>query len=149
MVVRENRIPLFTLSGHETKAPAKCSSPQVPLHRTTRQQWESSSGIGGHNGHVNGYQIAPGAVIQPELHSIAGCRGIASAVRPVEPPRSGFIVHEAEASFGIEKLDESLHGFAAPTNEREEEQDTNSGRIRHPIWRAWRACWALWQLPSR
>ena len=33
---------------------------------------------------------------------------------------------EAEASFGIEKLDESLHGFAAPTNEREEEQDTNS-----------------------
>jgi hypothetical protein len=37
-------------------------------------QWESSSGIGGHNSHVDGYQIVPGAVIQPELHRIAGCR---------------------------------------------------------------------------
>ena len=64
--------------------------------------------------HVDGYQVASRAVIQPELHRIAGCRGVASAVRAVEPPGSGFIVHEAEASFDIEKLDESLHRFTAP-----------------------------------
>jgi hypothetical protein len=91
-----------------------------------------------HNSHVDGYQLAPRAVIQPELHRIAGCGEVASAIRAVEPPGSAFIVHEAIASFDIEKLDASLHRFVAPTNEREEEQDTNSARIRHPISRAWR-----------
>jgi hypothetical protein len=115
MVVRENRIPLFgTLSGHETKAPAKCGSPPVPLterHGSSGNQAVESEGT---TVHVDGYQVASRAVIQPELHRIAGCRGIAAAVRSVEPPRSGFIVHEAVASFDVEKLDASLHRFAAP-----------------------------------
>ena len=61
--------------------------------------------------------------------------GVADAVRCVKPPRATFVVHEAVASVDIEKLDTALH-----RNLGEEEQDTNSGRVRHPISRACRAC---------
>ena len=113
MVVRENRIPLLGYRGMKQRHPPNAVRLQF-LSQNDTAAGESSSGIGGHNSHVDGYQIAPGAVIQPELHCIAGCRGVALAVRSVEPPGSGFIVHEAVASFDIEKLDASLHRFAAP-----------------------------------